>query len=190
MIVTCQPCTTLNTTLSPPPNGLSSKWDVLNWYAIHTRSRHEKVLQEELKKKGIDTFLPMRKIVRRWSDRKKIIEEPLFKGYLFAHFPLRKRWDVLNAVGAVRLVGRSNAEPSPIHEREIVSVHRFIENELQVDPFPYLKEGQRVYIRSGPLHGVEGFIVRKDSHCRLVVSLDSILQSVSICIDGSCVEVV
>lgn len=168
----------------------NNRWESFRWYALRTRSRHEKVLDQELKRKGIESFLPIRKVMRQWSDRKQEVAEPLFKGYLFVRFPLKRRWDVLNSVGAVQLVGKSNAEPSPISDSEILSIQKFIETDLQIDPFPYLKEGQRVYIRSGPLRGVEGFVVRKDSHCRLVVSLDSIMQSVAISIDEACVEAV
>ena len=66
------------------------------WYALYARSRHEKVVDDLLRRKGIETFLPVRKIKRRWSDRVKLIEEPLFKGYLFVHAPLRRRIEILD----------------------------------------------------------------------------------------------
>lgn len=165
-----------------------ARWNEARWYALYTRSRHEKLVDQELDKKGIETFLPLRKITRNWSDRKKLIEEPLFAGYLFVKFPLKDRWTVLNTTGAVRLIGKSAADPIEVPEKELFTIRQFIEEEIQVDPFPYLKEGERVYIRSGPFKGTEGFIVRKDNHCRLVISLDMLMQSVSIMIDQSCVE--
>ena len=165
-----------------------AKWNVTRWYALYTRSRHEKFVDRELDKKQIESFLPVRKIISHWSDRKQLIEEPLFKGYLFVHMPLRQKWTVLNTVGAVCLVGKSAAEPLEVSEKELLSVRRFVEEEIPVDPFPYLREGERVYIRSGPFKGVEGFIVRKDKHCRLVISVESLRQSVSIQIDENCVE--
>lgn len=164
------------------------KWNTAKWYALYTRSRHEKLLHGELGKKGIESFLPMREVTRQWSDRKKVIGEPLFKSYLFVKMPLRERWTVLNTVGAVRLVGKSAAEPVEVPEHELLAVRRFLEEDILVDPFPYLKEGERVYVRSGPFKGVEGFIVRKDKHCRLVISLDLLMQSVSIQIDQANVE--
>ena len=164
------------------------KWNTARWFALSTRSRHEKLVTRELTKKGIETFLPLRKITRQWSDRKRLIEEPLFKGYLFVCIPLSERWTVLNTVGAVRLVGRSAADPLEVPESELLTVRRFIEEEIEVDPFPYLKEGERVYVRSGPFKGAEGFIARKDNHCRLVISLDLLMQSISIRIDQACVE--
>jgi transcription antitermination factor NusG len=164
------------------------RWNTTRWYAVYTRSRHEKLVDRELNKKGIETFLPLRKVMHHWSDRKKIIEEPLFKGYLFVHTSLHNRLTILNTVGAVCLVGRSMAEPLEVPEKELFAVRRFVEKEIQIDPFPYLKIGERVYIRSGPFKGVEGFVVRKDKHCRLVISLDLLMQSVSIQIDEACVE--
>jgi transcription antitermination factor NusG len=147
-------------------------------------------VDRELKKKGIETFLPMRQVMHHWSDRRKLIEEPLFKGYLFVHAPLKQRFDVLNTVGAVSFVGRRAGEPLEVPEKDLAAVRQFLEQKIQMDPFPYLKEGQRVYVRSGPMKGVEGFVVRKDKHCRLVISLDLLMQSVSVQIDEACVEVV
>ncbi len=163
------------------------KWKTSRWFALYARSRHEKFVDQELKKKGIETFLPLRSISRRWSDRTKIIEEPLFKGYLFVRTALADRWSILNTKGVVCFVG-AHRNPFEVPEKELWAVRRFIEEKIQVDPFPYLKEGERVYIRTGPFKGAEGFIVRKNKHCRLVISLDMLMQSVSIEIDQSNVE--
>lgn len=163
------------------------KWKTARWFALYTKGRHEKVVYQELTKKGIQAFLPLRKITRQWSDRKKIIEEPLFKSYLFVHTPYIDRWPILNTTGVVSFVGKK-ADPIEVSESDLIAVRKFIEHGIEVDPFPYLKEGQRVYIRSGAFKGVEGFVVRKDKHCRLVISLDALMQSVSVVIDESCVE--
>lgn len=164
------------------------KWTIPHWFALYTKSRHEKFVHSELMKKGIETFLPVRNVMHHWSDRKKMVEEPLFKGYLFVHSPLADKLRILNTIGVVNFVGFSPAQPLIVSETELMAVKRFVEEEIPVDPFPYLKAGQRVYVRSGVFKGVEGFIVRKDNHCRLVVSLDLLMQSVSIQIDESCVE--
>ncbi len=165
-----------------------NRWNVAAWYALYTRSRHEKFVDEELRKRGIETFLPLRRVTRHWSDRKKIIEEPLFGSYIFVHIPIRERLAVLKTRGAVRFIGRSSFDPTEVPEQEISSVRRFVQHEIQIDPFPYLREGRRVYIRSGPFKGVEGFIVRKDNHCRLVISLNLLMQSISVQVDQACVE--
>lgn len=165
-----------------------SKWTSYHWYALYTRSRHEKIVKEELQKKQLETFLPLRKITRQWSDRKKIIEEPLFKSYLFVRIPLSEKLKVLNTVGVVQFVCNRGAEPVSVPEKELLTIKSFIESSIQIDPFPYLKEGEKVYIRSGPFRGAEGFIVRKARHCRLIISLDVLMQSISVEIDEACVE--
>ncbi len=171
-----------------PSSGIDEKkWGATRWFAVYTRSRHEKVAQKELQKKGIETFLPLRTVVRQWSDRKKKIEEPLFKGYLFVRASLSQRFSVLNSVGVVRFV-TLGAEPAEVPEKDIWAMQRFVEENIEMDPFPYLKIGERVYVKSGPFKGAEGFIVRKDRHCRLVISLDMLMQSVSVQIDQACVE--
>lgn len=157
------------------------------WYALYTRSRHEKVVNEGLQKKGIEAFLPLRRISRHWSDRVQTLEEPIFSGYLFVRIPLRERLEVLQTRGSVRFVS-FNSLPTPIQEKELEAIRRFVEEELSIDPYPYLAEGDRVYVRSGPLKGVEGFIVRKNRHTRLVISLDLLFQSVSVEIDEALVE--
>lgn len=164
------------------------RWDMPSWYVLYTRSRHEKFATQELARKGFDTFLPLRRVTRHWSDRKKVIEEPLFRGYLFIHIPIRERLAVLKTSGVVGFVGKTGLNPTEVPEQEILSVKRLVEQEIQADPFPYLKNGNRVYIRSGPFKGVEGFIIRKDKHCRLVISLNLLRQSLSIQVDAACVE--
>jgi len=162
-------------------------WDQSNWYALQTRSRHEKLVDWELQRKGIETFLPLKRITRRWSDRSKKIELPVFSGYLFTRIALKNRLQVLQARGSVRLVG-FNSWPVPVPEKALEAVRKFLNEEIAIDPFPYLSEGDRVYVRSGPFKGVEGFIVRKDRNTRLVVSLDLLLQSISVTIDEALVE--
>ncbi len=162
-------------------------WDEKHWYALSTKSRHEKCLDTELQKKGVETFLPLRKITRHWSDRVKSIEQPIFSGYLFVKIPLKDRLEVLNTYGSVRLVG-FNSAPVPIAEKELATLRRFVEEAITIDPYPYLNAGDRVYVRSGSLKGVEGFIVRKNKHTRLVISLDLLFQSVSVEIDEALIE--
>jgi len=166
----------------------TAKWYTCHWYALYVRSRHEKFVCDALTKKSIETYLPLREITRNWSDRKKIIHEPLFSSYVFVNLAIKDRWDILNTKGVVRFVGPSAARPVEVCEEDLAAIKKFLHEKVQLDPFPYLKEGQRVYVKSGPFKGTEGFIVRKDEHCRLVLSLDVLMQSVSIQIDQSCIE--
>lgn len=183
MLSTLKPRTNLNDEINQ-----TAKWNGLYWYALYVRGRHEKFVRSELEKKSIETYLPLRQVVRHWSDRRKILEEPLFPGYVFIRLALKDRWDVLNTKGVVRFVGPSAARPLEVREEALTSVQKLLAENIQIDPFPYLKEGQRVYVKSGPFKGVEGFIVRKDDHCRLVLSLDILMQSISVQIDQHCIE--
>ena len=97
------------------------------------------------------------------------------------------RFEVLGTKGSVRLIG-FNAWPTSVPEKDIEAMRIFLREEITVDPYPYLSEGDRVYVRSGPFKGIEGFIVRKDRNSRLVISLDLLFQSVSVEIDEALVE--
>ncbi|MBI1870573.1 MAG: UpxY family transcription antiterminator [Chlamydiae bacterium] len=169
---------------------LDPMWFTPFWYALYTRSRHEKFLSQELQKKGIECFLPLRKIKKQWSDRRIIIEEPLFRSYIFVHFPFINRDKILNTKGAVRFVGDRDEIAVQVPEAEILAIQKFVEEEIRIDPFPYLKVGEPVRVKSGPFKGVEGFVVRKDKNCRLVVSFDLIMKSISIEIDEANIEMI
>ena len=156
------------------------------WYALYTRSRHEKRLLTELSDRSIDVFLPMREILSRWKDRKKKIWLPLFPGYIFVHQvdTPENRYRVLNLPGAVRFVGHAgHAEQIP--NTQIDAVRRFLESKIAVDPYPYIKVGQRVEIIAGALKGIQGILVQKKNRFRFVLRVDLIRQAVSIEIDAS-----
>ncbi|NWG13284.1 MAG: UpxY family transcription antiterminator [Acidobacteria bacterium] len=156
------------------------------WYALYTRSRHEKKLLTELADRSIEVFLPMREVLSRWKDRKKKIWLPLFPGYIFVHQvdTPENRYRVLNIPGAVRFVGHEgHAERIP--EEQIDAVRRFLEAEIAIDPYPYIKVGQRVEIIAGPLQGIQGILVRKRGRFRFVLRVDLIRQAVSIEVDAS-----
>jgi len=160
-----------------------------NWYALYTKSRHEKHINEELGKRGIESFLPLRKIKRRWSDRIKTIEEPLFKSYIFVNteLPARKA-DILKIKGAVKFVS-AGINPVSIEEKIIRLLQNIVQQDIAVDPFPYLEKGDRVIVKSGPFKDTEGFIVRKDEKkCRLVISIAAIKSSVALEIDAYLVD--
>jgi len=156
------------------------------WYALYTRSRHEKKLLSELTDRSIDVFLPMREVLSRWKDRKKRIWLPLFPGYLFVHQvdTPENRFRVLNMPGAVRFVGHEgHAERIP--DEQIDAVRRFLETKIAIDPYPYIRMGQRVEIIAGPLKGIQGILIQKKGRFRFVLRVDLIRQAVSIEIDAS-----
>jgi transcription antitermination factor NusG len=157
------------------------------WFAIWTRSRHEKLVRDQLQQKHVEVFLPTITKWSRWKDRKKQIEWPLFPGYCFARFDAADRLPVLKCEGVVSIVG-TDGLPSPIPTIEIDSIRQLIESELAFDPCPLIKEGMMVEVKAGPLKGVVGRLVRKGSHARLVLSVDLIGQAVSVEVDAADVK--
>lgn len=154
------------------------------WYAIWTRSRHEKVVREQLEQKAIEAFLPTIGKWSRWKDRKKKIDWPLFPGYCFARFDAQNRLPVLTCDGVVQIIG-VNGVPSPIPAFEVEGIRQLVESDLQYDPCPLVKEGDMVRVVSGPLKGVVGRLTRKGAHARLMLSVDLIGQAVSVEVDAA-----
>jgi len=159
------------------------------WYALQTRARHEKVIAHRLREQGISTFLPLVTEVHRWSDRKKIVELPLFSCYLFAKLnPTNEdRSKVLRLDGVFHLVG-TRAEGTPIPDEQIDAVRILVNEHIPVHSHPFLRIGQRVRIRSGALNGVEGILVARDGDQTLVVSIEAIQRSLAVRIEGYDVE--
>jgi transcription termination/antitermination protein NusG len=160
-----------------------------NWYALHTRPRHERLVVARLHERGVETFLPVVTEVHKWSDRKKSVQLPLFSCYAFAKFiPNRtQRLNVLRVSGVLGLVG-SQGEGAPIPDGQIDAVRSVLESALPWSAHPFLKIGQRVRIRSGALDGVEGILVSRNGSSRLVISVDAIQRSLSVQVEGYQVE--
>ena len=155
------------------------------WYAVRTRSRHEKRVRQQLDGHlGIEVFLPLWERWSRWKDRRKKVQFPLFPGYCFARFQDADRLRVRKTFGVVDLVGvRGQAEPIP--EAEIEAIRRLVESNLRYDPHPFLTEGAEVEVLRGPLMGVRGHLLRKDRTSRLVLSVTLIHQSAVVDIDAA-----
>lgn len=162
----------------------------LYWYAIYVRSRHEFQVFEKLEQAKIDAFFPTVERLRKWKDRKKKVSFPLFPGYLFVHINKTHNniLTVLKTKGVVRFLGVSPREPEPIPEEQIISLKRVVESKELLDPYPYLKEGQMIRIKSGPLSGVEGILVEKLGQHKLVISVDILQRGVAITVDTTEVE--
>ncbi len=147
-----------------------------NWYVVRTRSRHERVVRDQLEARSIDAFLPVYDRWSRWKDRRKKLEAVLFPGYCFARFPLVERFRVLGLVGVSGLVGIGGTV-EPVPELEIDALRRLTTTRLQCDPHPFLEEGMDVEIVHGPLAGVRGKLLRKDNVTKLVISVTLIRQA-------------
>jgi transcription antitermination factor NusG len=161
------------------------------WFAVWTRSRQEKVVAETLDKLGVHHYLPLKSELRKWSDRKQMVETPLFSGYLFVHINLstNSRLQVLKAPGVGALVGNQMG-PLPIPDRQIEDIRRLITVGVECSVQPLLKEGDRVRVVQGALTGIEGTLIRNGSASRLLVSIEMIRQSLSVSILRSDVELV
>ena len=155
--------------------------DEPHWYAVYTRSRHEQRAFDRLSANDVEVFLPMVESMRQWSDRRKRIQVPLFSGYLFVriHWSLNIRLRVLKIPGVVRVIG-DYENPAPIPEVQILAIQRFIAHDIRLDPYPYIRVGQRVEIRRGSLKGLQGILMRKKGYYRFVISVDLIQQSASV----------
>lgn len=162
------------------------------WYAIYVKSRHEFHVFERLSRANIDAFLPTMERLSKWKDRKKMVSFPLFPSYLFVH--INKSYNniltVLKTNGVVRFLGINSCDPEPIPEEQIIFLKRVVENKELIAPYPFLKVGQRIRIKRGPLAGVEGLLVEKAGQYSLVISVDILQQGVSLQIDAAEVEVV
>ena len=155
------------------------------WYALHTRPRHEKLVIQRLVERGVETFLPVITETHRWSDRKKSVQLPLFSCYVFARFiPNRsERLQVLRVSGVLGLVG-SQGEGTPIPDEQIDAVRTLVEGSVPWSSHPFLKIGQRVRIRSGALNGMEGILVSRNGSDTLVISVDALQRSLAVRVEG------
>jgi transcription antitermination factor NusG len=153
------------------------------WYAVYTRSHQERLVKTQLDGRGVEAFLPAYEKTSQWKDRKKVIQMPLFPGYLFVKILSVRRIEVLKAYGVVRIVGNSTG-PMPIPEEQVATVRRFVEVGLKCDPHPYLKIGKKVRIKEGPLEGLQGILVRKKNRSLFVISVEMIQRSVSVELEG------
>ena len=165
--------------------------EAMRWYAIRTRSRYERVVERQLQGQGIDVFSPFISRICQWSDRRKVVETPLFAGYAFvriAPYP-EERIRVLKAQGVVEIVG-GQGQGVPIPSEQIDAVRAAVAANLPFAQHVFLKVGQRVRVRGGSLDGVEGILVAQNGSRNLVISVEPIQRSLSICIQGYQVEAV
>ena len=149
------------------------------WHALHTRHQHEKVVAEILANKGFEIYLPLYAVIHRWKDRNKQVSLPLFPCYVFLRGGLDRRIQVITTAGVHGIVTTAG-RPGIIPEPEIDVIRRVIENQMNVEPSPFLNCGDRVRVHSGPLAGVEGILINKQNQPRLVLSVEILGRSVSV----------
>ncbi len=159
----------------------------LAWFALKTRSRHERVVRDGLALRGIDCFLPFSLERHRWSDRIQVVETPLFATYVFVRLPVSPPRPSVNTKGVVELV-TFGGEPAPVPDHEVEALRRLIFGGVALERHRFLRSGQRVRIRSGPFRGIEGTLLRRKGKEKLVLNVDLFAQAAAITLDGFDVE--
>jgi transcription antitermination factor NusG len=162
---------------------------VFPWFALQVRTRHEAGVAEQLSGQGYERFLPLCKLRKRWSDRIKEVDAPLFPGYLFCRFNPHDRLPILKTPGVMQIVGFNNG-PTAVDEIEIRSIQTLVAASVPYQPWPFLTAGDRVRIESGPLLGLEGILTDVRRSHRLVLSVTLLQRSVAVEIDSALVTAV
>lgn len=148
-----------------------------NWYAAYTKPRFEKKALKRLEEAGFEAYLPLQRRLKQWSDRKKMVEEPLFRSYIFVRITYKDYFNVLNTPGIVRFITfEGNAVPIP--DRQIEQVKRLLEHNVDLEAVEErIEPGSRVEIRSGSLMGIEGELVEHQGKRKVVIRIDHISHS-------------
>ena len=149
------------------------------WIAIYTKSRHEQIVINELSKKDIESFCPMFKEKRQWSDRKKWVHFPLFRSYVFARIHLKENIFVLQTIGVNKIVKFQN-EISIIPNQVINDIKNVVDGRYKIQQVDYFIKGDEVSVVSGPLKGLNGIIQDLKGDSKLIMKVEAIRQAFSI----------
>jgi transcription antitermination factor NusG len=152
------------------------------WFALQVKSRWEKAVAASLRSKGYEEFLPLYCCRNRWSDRVKVVNLPLFPGYVFCRFEKGRRLPIVTTPGIVSVVGIGK-DPQPVAPSEIEAIQALVASGLPVAPWPYLKTGDVVRVERGALEGVEGILTSLKNEFRVVLSITLLQRSVAVEID-------
>lgn len=152
------------------------------WYALQTKTQYERVVARGLSGKGLEEFVPLFDVRRRYGSEVRVVEEPMFPGYVFCRFDLAERLSVLRTPYVRSIVGVAG-RAIPVRDGEIEAVQSIVRAGAVVHPWPYLKEGDWVRIVCGSMEGVEGILVEKRKRHRLVVSISLLERSVAVDLD-------
>jgi transcription antitermination factor NusG len=161
--------------------------DPCAWYVLYTRHQHEKTVAQILTSKGFEILLPLYSTARRWKDRTKLLSLPLFPCYVFLRGGLERRLAIMTTPGVHALVS-SAGQPTGVPPAEIEAIRRVVEGGARVEPHPFLKCGEWVRVKFGPLMGIQGILVRKKNLYRLVLSVEMLGKAAAVEIDAFLVE--
>jgi transcriptional antiterminator RfaH len=167
---------------------VSDTQEPMAWYALRVRSRHEKKTAALLEKKGIKISVPLLQVTRQWSDRKKLIHIPLFRGYVFTHIPLQlKHYEVLQTQGAVAFSG-IGSKIKAIPDEQMYWLDQILHSSEEMNLERDFPAGQRVRVTHGPWRGIEGIVQETLAKTRLVIWLDALMQGMSVNMDAALLE--
>jgi transcription antitermination factor NusG len=155
-----------------------------SWYALQVRSRKESYVASQILGQGYECLLPTYRSVRKWSDRVKELEQPLFPGYLFCRFDFQNRRPVITTPGVLQIVGYGRTA-IPVSDEEIQALQLAISSGISKQPWPYLEVGQRVRVVYGTLTGLEGILVNVKGNHRVVLSVTLLQRSVAMEVESS-----
>lgn len=158
-----------------------------NWHAVYTRHQHERHVARNLESKGFETFLPLYAAARNWTDRVKIVSLPLFPCYVFFRGEIGRRLAVLTTPGVQNIVSIAN-QAVVIQSSEIEGIRQAVGSGARVEPHPFLKCGDRVRVKCGPLAGLEGVLVRKKNIYRLLLSVEMLGKAAAVEVDATLTE--
>jgi transcription antitermination factor NusG len=173
---------TINAGSSPKQFGLPLNYLEPRWYAAYTSANHEKCVADQLGVREVEHLLPLYASVRRWKDRRVTLQMPLFPGYVFVRLALCNRFQVLQIPGVVHLVS-FGGHPAPVPEEDVRAIRNCLTHGHHVEAHPYMQAGRRARVKSGPLQGLEGIILRRKNRTRFILSFDLIMRSVAVEID-------
>jgi transcription antitermination factor NusG len=156
------------------------------WYAVQVKGRQETQISQVLRFKGYETLVPVYKAKKKWSDRNKIVELPLFPGYIFCRLDPQVQGKIISTPGVRSIVGFGRG-PVPVREDEIASLKILMESGAECGPHAFFYAGQEVEVVGGPLTGVKGVVVSNGRKTRIVISVELIQGSVVVEVDEDCV---
>jgi transcription antitermination factor NusG len=162
----------------------SVPWPSISWYALQVRSRKENYIASQIAGQGYECLLPTYRSIRKWSDRVKEVEQPLFPGYLFCRFDIHDRRPLITTPGVLQIVG-SGRTAIPVSDEEIHALQLVVSSGVSKEPWPYLEVGQRVRIGYGTLTGLEGILVNLKGNHRVVLSVTLLQRSVAMEVDSA-----
>ena len=156
-----------------------------DWYLLHTKSRQEKLLADELYRMGIGHYLPLARQVRYYGKRRATVEIPLFPGYVFVRGSVDDTYQSNRTHRVARIIPVSDQSRL---DWELKNLHLAHRNSAALNPYPYLRKGVRVEVRSGPFRGLQGFIEDVASGGRLILQVEMLGRAVSVEIQGAALE--